>query len=228
MDLDLFNEHVWRILISARPRDSVSAVSKRIGLSYGWTYKWVNELAKEGVFKRKSKGGKGVELNEENRVYRRFLDFFRKTAEDSVSLHYSVLELFGLKYALTESDAVFAWTKGGYNVSRSRIHYPIFLKVKRDDLNLWRYYFKKLGFKASTTRNNAAGNGIFFVLRPQKDFAVEFVDGVGGVGGVPVVPLKEALRFMKKYEYNFSPALEAIGRERGFAVKKYAEASLYA
>ncbi|MFH0973197.1 MAG: hypothetical protein V1817_00175, partial [Candidatus Micrarchaeota archaeon] len=129
MNLDLFNEHVWRVLISARPKDSVSAISKRIGLSYGWTYKWVNELAKEGVFKKK---GKGVELNEDNRVYERFLTFFRKTAEDSVSLHYSALELFGLKYALTELDAVFAWTKGGYNVSRSRAHYPIFLKVKKD------------------------------------------------------------------------------------------------
>lgn len=219
MNLDLFNEHVWRILISARPKDSVSAISKRIGLSYGWTYKWVNELAKEGIFKRKSKGGKGgkgIELNEDNRVCERFLTFFRKTAEDSVSLHYSALELFGLKYALTELDAVFTWTRGGYNVSRSRAHYPIFLKVKQDDLNWWRYYFKKLGFK---TMKNAAGNGVFFVLRPQKDFAVEFVDGV------PAASLKEALRFMKKYEYNFAPALEMIGRERGFAVKKYAEAS---
>ncbi|MFH0973793.1 MAG: hypothetical protein V1817_03345, partial [Candidatus Micrarchaeota archaeon] len=83
----------------------------------------------------------------------------------------------------------------------------------------WRYYFRKLGFKM---RKNVTGNGVFFVLRPQKDFVVEFVDGV------PTMPLKEALRFMKKYEYNFLPALEAIGRERGFTAKKYAEASLYA
>jgi len=214
MKLELFNEYVWRILISCRPQDSISAISKRIGLSYGWTHKWVSELVKEGVFRKK---GKGIELSEENAVYERFLGFFSETAEKSVPLHYSVLRLFGLKYAFTETDAVFFWTKGGYNIARDRGHYPIFIKVRTDELKLWKYYFEKMHLKRST---NVGAKGVFFVLRPCPDFEV------ARVGDTPVVPLKEAIEFMKKYEYNFLPALEMVSpRAR---ISKYAEVSGYA
>ena len=49
MNLNALNEHVVKILIAARPLDSVSAISKRIGLSYGWTHYWVAELLKAGL-----------------------------------------------------------------------------------------------------------------------------------------------------------------------------------
>ena len=48
MNINTINPHVIKILISVRENDSISSISKRIGLSYGWTHKWVVELVKEG------------------------------------------------------------------------------------------------------------------------------------------------------------------------------------
>jgi predicted transcriptional regulator len=61
MKIELLNPHVIKILISLRKEDSISSISKRINLSYGWTNKWVNELIKEGILKEK---WRGFNLNE--------------------------------------------------------------------------------------------------------------------------------------------------------------------
>ena len=50
MNIETLNRYVIKILISAREKDSISAVSKRIGLSYGWAHKLVSELIREGNF----------------------------------------------------------------------------------------------------------------------------------------------------------------------------------
>src|SRR3990167_6253167 len=55
MNIETLNPYVVRILISARDEDSMSSIAKRIGLSYGWTHKWISVLIKEGVFKEKWK-----------------------------------------------------------------------------------------------------------------------------------------------------------------------------
>ena len=56
MKIELLNPYVIKILVSLRKEDSISSISKRIGLSYGWTYKWVKELIKEGILKEMSIG----------------------------------------------------------------------------------------------------------------------------------------------------------------------------
>ncbi|MFQ5405595.1 MAG: hypothetical protein ACE5DI_00345 [Candidatus Micrarchaeia archaeon] len=208
MNFNMFNQYVFRILASARPLDSVSALSKRIGLSYAWTYKWVGELAKIGVFSRKS--GKRITLNPKNRFYKTALSFFASVAKGNVGLHYEALKYAGLKYTFTELDAVFIWTKGGYNIERSKSHYPIFIKVKQDDLNKWKKYFSKTGLRSYSDSNHS---GVFYVLRPKNDFEVVSVEDA------PTIPLKNAVAFMKKYKYNFLPALEMVSRMHRLGLK---------
>ncbi|HIH20381.1 TPA: hypothetical protein HA244_03880 [Candidatus Micrarchaeota archaeon] len=217
MNLNALNEHVVKILIAARPLDSVSAISKRIGLSYGWTHYWVAELLKAGVFERK---GRMLALKEKNHFYRAIVSFAKRVLRNNVSLHYQVLELFGLKFAFTEIDGVFVWTKGGYNIERWREHYPIFIKTRTSDEKLWVYYTKKLGLNA---KKDSKGTGVFLVLRQEDDFPIEFVEGN------PAVPLREAVQFMKKYPYNFQPALEMVDEMYGIGLKiKYREARTFA
>ncbi len=212
MNFALFNPYVFRILASARPLDSVSAISRRIGLSYAWTYKWVGELSKIGVFLRQ---GKRIILDSKNDFYRRALSFFASIAKNNVGLHYEALKCAGLKYAFTELDAVFVWTKGGYNIERSRSHYPVFVKVRKADVSEWKKFFSKTGLRSYSDSNH---KGVFFVLRSQEDFEVEFSEGA------PTVPFPEAVAFMKKYEYNFLPALEMVEKERHLGLKaRYAE-----
>ena len=90
----MLNPYVVRILISARDQDSISSIAKRIGLSYGWTHKWVSALIKEGVFKEK---WKGIILQKDNPTYKKIMQFIKNTI-NPISLCYSALPLMGISY----------------------------------------------------------------------------------------------------------------------------------
>ena len=210
MRLDLMNPHVMRIVIAARPEDSISAISKRIDLSYGWTYRWVLELEKAGVFKRV---GKGLILNGKNRFYSQLLGFLRAALGNDVSFHYNVLGLFGVKYCFTATDAVLVWTDGGYNIARSREYYPVFIKVRASDRNVFDFYVKKL---------KVYGN-VFYKPEYLDDFHVSVHRGT------PVDSLDDTIAFMRKYVYNFEPALEMVQEMYGKRLGvKYKESRLNA
>src|SRR3989338_11146514 len=113
MDIEIANPYVLKIMIAARPVDTISAVSKRIGVSYGWTYRWVVAMAKVGVFEKK---GKAIVLNEKSPLYRRCIAFVRAAFGSDVAFRYRVVEWFGVRYCFTGTDAVFVWTDCGYNI----------------------------------------------------------------------------------------------------------------
>ena len=205
MNVGVLNPHTIKILISARKVDTISAISTRIGLSYGWTYKWMIELEKLGVFKKK---GKKVFLNEKNRFYIETLVYLKNILGRDVGFYYRVLGFFGLKYCFTGTDAVFFWTDGGYNIGRYGGHYPIFIKVKESDKKVFNFYIEKLGL----------GGDVFYRPTFLKDFETSMHKGV------PVDSLDETVDYMKKYIYNFMPALEMIqemyGKEMGITYKE--------
>jgi hypothetical protein len=193
MDMEILNPHVVKIIIAARKEDSIRAISQRIGLSYGWTYKWALELEKAGVFRRK---GKKVFLDEKSPFYREVLDFLRAAFKGSARFHYAVLGLFGIKYCFTGTDAVYVWTEGGYNIARSMDYYPIFIKVRKADRKTFEFCERKLGLNSE--------KGIFYKPVFLEDFPVHYHKGM------PVDSLEETISFMKRHIYNFEPALEMV------------------
>ncbi len=183
-----------KILISVRENDSISSISKRIGLSYGWTHKWVAELIKEGILKEK---WKGVVLKKDNKKYKEILKFIRNNISET-SLYYSVLKLFGIEYCFTKTDAVYFWTEGRYNIARYREYYPIFIKIKFEDYPIFLSYCKKLNLKINSKK------GVFY--SPEVVGEYKFTKK----GEYFIEPLNETINFMKKNIYNFEPALEMI------------------
>ncbi|PIN93404.1 hypothetical protein COU54_03330 [Candidatus Pacearchaeota archaeon CG10_big_fil_rev_8_21_14_0_10_31_24] len=194
MNIDTINPYVIKILISVRENDSISSISKRIRLSYGWTHKWITELVKEGILKEK---WRGVVLQEKNRSYQEILKFIRNNVSET-SLYYFVLKLFGIEYCFTKTDAVYFWTDGRYNIARYREYYPIFIKIKSEDYPIFLWYCKKLNLKVNSKK------GVFY--------SPEIVDKFRSIkkGDYLVEPLNETISFMKKHIYNFEPALEMI------------------
>lgn len=194
MNIELLNPYVLKILISARDEDSISSISKRIGLSYGWTHKWVEELVKEGIFKEK---WRGIVLRKDNPVYRSILKFIKENVSN-VQFYYSTLSLFGIEYCFTKTDAVYLWTEGRYNIARYRDFYPIFIKVKETDYSIFLKYCKKLGLKINS------GKKVFY--SPEVVKSIECTKK----NNVPVETLENTISFMKSNIYNFQPALEMI------------------
>lgn len=207
MDEGILNPHVVKMVMAARKEDSIRAISQRIGLSYGWTYKWALELEKAGVLRRK---GKRIFLEQKSPFYREILAFLGAAFGKSPQFYYRALGLFGIKYCFTGTDAVYVWTEGGYNIARSRGYYPIFIKVRKANREIFEFYAGKLGLKD--------GHGIFYSPEFLEDFPVHCHKGM------PVDSLEETIRFMKKYIYNFEPALEMVQEMHGKRIgAKYKE-----
>jgi hypothetical protein len=181
-------------LISIRKEDSISSISKRIGLSYGWTHKWVGELVKEEILKEK---WRGVVLQEDNKQYMKILRFIKEALTD-IRFYYSALELFGVEYCFTKTDAVYVWTEGRYNIARYKEYYPVFIKIKEKDYRLFLEYCKRLGLKVNSKE------GVFYSPEIVKEFKCP------RKGKLPVETLDYTIEFMKENIYNFQPALEMI------------------
>ncbi len=208
--LDMINPHIAKILISIREEDSIRQVSKRINLSYGWTYYWCEKLNKKGVIKKQ---GKKIILIK-NDFYNKTISFISEIIKKDLSSYYSIISLFGLRYAFCFTDAVFIWTKGGYNIARNKDNYPIFIRIHKKDLPLWKFYFRKLNLRFAT---NLKKRGIYYVLDIVENFKATRIDKT------PTVPLQECIDFMLKHIYNFEPALEMVqemyGKKLGIKYK---------
>ncbi|MBI2128974.1 hypothetical protein HYU07_01930 [Candidatus Woesearchaeota archaeon] len=213
--MEVINPYIVKILITARDNDSIRVISKRIDLSYAWTYNWMQKLVDLGIIERK---GQKIKIDKENAFYREFVAFIKKVLKERLSLAdaYSLPNLTGLDYAFTATDAVFIWTKGGYNIGRSKDRYPIFIEILEEDLGKWCRFFDK--FSVRYSRRVERKKGIYFILIVKKKIEKEFVNGVF------VVPLKETIEYARKYIYNFEPALEMLDQMYGLNMKiKYAE-----
>jgi hypothetical protein len=134
---------------------------------------------------------------------------------------YSLLKQAQMRYALTGPDAVFFWTKGGYQVGRFFGFYPIHLKVEKKDLIWWKKFFglrkQRVYVKDQGSRRTLFG--VFYVLYPEVDFEVKEVNGYC------VSPLRETVEFCQKNIYSYEPALEMLDDMYGLGLDmKYMEA----
>ena len=137
------------------------------------------------------------------------------TRRTNISKSYGLLKEAGMDYALTGPDAVFLWTKGGYQVDRFFGFYPIHLKVRKKELEGWKNFFssKKQRFQVKGQPIRETLFGVFYVLYPEVEFDGE------EVGGFSVVPLKETVDFCQRNIYSFEPALEMLDEMYGLGLK---------
>ena len=119
---------------------------------------------------------------------------------------YELLKKAGMEYALTGPDAVFIWTKGGYQVDRFFGFYPIHLKVEKEDLGRWKKFLKSKGQKLHVEGQPLRETffGLFYVLYPKESFEAKDVEGFR------VDPLKDTVEFCKEKIYSYEPALEML------------------
>jgi len=213
---ELINPYIAKILVSAKNGDSIRNISKKIQESYGWTYKWILELENIGAIARKKQE---VFINKNNRFYKDAAKFIKDSLPFNLSLNdaYLLPNLIGLDYIFTGIDAVFIWTKGGYNIGRSKNSYPIFIEILEKDKNAWKKYFSKLGL--TFTFKNERKKEIYFVISFSKTIEKEYCENM------PVLPLAKTVEWAKKYSFNFQPALEMLDEMYNLKIGvKYAQA----
>ena len=156
------------------------------------------DMTKKGFLER-LKRGKYKVISPQNYV---------KSAYD-IDEGYALLRNARLPYALTATDGVFVWTKGGYNANRFFGSYSIYAKILTSDLAKWKGYMV-----ANTKKFIIAGErlsetlyGIYYVL-----FPMDSINSTN-IGGLSVEPLKDTVEFCLREKYTFEPALEMLDKE---------------
>jgi len=199
---------LWNILVNWRKEFTVGEFSSTFPSPD--PRKVLHDMSQKGLLERTGWGKYKVNSPEEYLA--------RKV---NVSQAYDMLKQVDMKYALTGPDAVFFWTKGGYQVDRFFGFYPVHLKVRKNDLKKWKVFFssKKQKFHVEDQPVRRTLFGLFYVLYLKVDFKT------GEVNGFHVVPLKETVDFCQRNIYSYEPALEMLDEMYGLGLKvKYREA----
>jgi len=157
--------------------------------------KVLHDMAQKGLLEKTGWGKYKVNSPEEYMAKR-----------NNVARGYELLKETDMRYALTGPDAVFVWTKGGYQVDRFSGFYPIHLKVRKSELKKWRDFFasRRQRFYVKDQPVRETIFGLFYVLYPEADFRVKRVEGLS------VAPLKETVEFCQNKIYSYEPALEML------------------
>lgn len=197
--LDVVNQHVAKIVLATENGDTIARIAEKIGASYGWTHEWVTRLADIGVINRPN----GVVIADDE-----FAAAFETAAtavlQRGIELDdaYLLPNFSGLDYAYTKTDAVYVWTKGGYQIGRNQDDYPVFIDVAADEVAAWQAFFADFGVDARVAERD--GDGIYFVLFPQDRIDADWVEHAA------VTPLPDTVDWMRQHEASFQPALEMI------------------
>lgn len=171
--------------------------------------KVLHDMAKNGMLERLSIGKYKVKGIGEY-VFGRY----------DVRKAYSLLVEAKLPYALTGVDAVYVWTRGGYNVDRFFGFYPIHIKVRKVDVPKWRRLLSAEGWKSFLAREKPGETlfGPFFILYPEEKIKAARIYSLN------VDPLKDTVEFCRRNIYAFEPALEMLDEELGLRLGvKYRE-----
>ena len=166
--------------------------------------KVLHDMARKGLLERVGRGRYRVNSP------RRYVEV-RFNVRDA----YELVRRAGMEYAFTGPDAVFIWTRGGYNVGRFFAYYPIHLKVRKGDLGRWVEFFRSGGrmFHVNGEPVRRTLFGTFYVLYPEERFEAEEVEGYR------VVPLDKVIEFCRRNIYSYEPALEMLDEMYGLGLE---------
>lgn len=199
---------LWTVLWNWRKEFTVKEFSSTFPSPH--PNKVLHDMARQGLLERVGWGKYKVSSPEE------YL-----TKRTNIAESYNLLNEADMRYALTGPDAVFFWTKGGYQVDRFFGFYPIHLKVEKKDLKKWQSFFssRKQRFYVKDQPIRQTLFGLFYILYPEVDFRAEEVNGFR------TIPLKETVVFCQKNIYSYEPALEMLNDTYDLGLKvKYTEA----
>lgn len=200
------SEKALKTLLAIKPGDSISGVARKIDENRETIRRAVNTLEDDGY----------VEYNQglmiiDSTVREAGLSFLAASAgvvPPTISEAYVLPHFAGLEFAYTSIDAVYNWTRGGYQVARDPDDYPLFIAINETDLTDWEQFFTRFEIPVAQERQPAddIDQSIQFVLHPCVSVEADTVDGR------PVIPLEETVEFAQDHYATFQSALDMLGR----------------
>ncbi|TKX72423.1 helix-turn-helix domain-containing protein [Halorubrum sp. GN11GM_10-3_MGM] len=203
---EVCGEKEFKVLLALDPGDSISGVARKIDENRETIRRVVNRLEEAGHVAYDD----GLQFLDQTirDVGLEFLAAAAATSPPSIPEAYVLPQFAGMDYAFTAIDAVYVWTRGGYQVAREPEDYPLFIAVYESDLDAWTTFFDQFGIPTAEDRQPADGldGAIQVVLEPRTEIEAEMVDGR------PVIPLQDTVAFANEYYATFQSALDMLGR----------------
>ncbi|WP_254533416.1 helix-turn-helix domain-containing protein [Natrinema gelatinilyticum] len=203
---EVCGEKELKVILALDPGDSISGVARKIDENRETIRRVVNRLEEAGYVAYDD----GLHLVDQTLrdVGLEFLTAAATTLPPSISEAYVLPQFAGMEYAFTRIDAVYVWTRSGYQVARNPEDYPLFIAVRESDLDAWTAFFDRFGIPTAEERQAAEDldGTIQVVLEPRSQIDAEMVNGR------PVISLQETVSFAKEHYAHFQSALDMLGR----------------
>lgn len=200
------NERALKTLLAIKPGDSISGVARKIDENRETIRRVINSLEDEGYVEYDQ--GLSVVSPAVRETGLAFLTASAAVSPPSISEAYVLTHFAGMDFAYTSIDAVYVWTRGGYQVARDPADYPLFIAVEEGDLEQWERFFTRFEIPVAQQRQptDAVQGPIQFVLKPRDTVEADTVDGR------PVISLQETVDFAQVHYATFQSALEMLDR----------------
>ena len=203
---EVCGEKELKVILALDQGDSISGVARKIDENRETIRRVVNRIEEAGYVAYDD----GLQLVDQTLrdAGLEFLTTAAATSPPSITEVYVLPQFAGLYYAFTSIDAVYVWTRGGYQVARDPEDYPLFIAVREQDVDAWKTFFDRFGIPTAEERQPAEDldGAIQVVLEPRPQIDAEMVDGR------PVIPLQETVAFANEYYATFQSALDMLGR----------------
>lgn len=203
---EVYGERACKTLLAIEAGDSITAVARKIDENRETIRRTVNTLEDAGYVVYED----GLYIGDEavRDAALALLATAAQVSPPTVSETYVLPHFADMACAFTGIDAVYIWTRGGYQVARSPDDYPLFLAVHASEQPAWEEFFEQFSIPTTVERRppDEIEGPVQIVLTPTEDLTVEFVDGR------PVISLEETLAFAREHYATFQSALDMLDR----------------
>jgi len=203
---EVCGEKELKVILALDPGDSISGVARKIDENRETIRRVVNSLEEAGYVAYDD----GLHLIDQT-LRDAGLEFLTASADispPSISEAYVLPQFAGMEYTYTGIDAVYVWTRGGYQVARDPEDYPLFIAVHESELDAWAEFFDRFGIPTAEDRQPAddLDGSIQVVLQSEAQIEAEMVDGR------PAISLQETVAFANEHYAHFQSALDMLDR----------------
>lgn len=203
---EILDRTAAQVLLATTPGASIRQVAQRIQRPYETVRQAVNRLEDTGYLTYDD--GLTLRTDDVREAARELVAASATISPPSIEDAYVIPHYGDHQFAFTRIDAVYVWTRGGYQVGRDPDDYPLFLAVREEDLDDWRDLFSSFGLPVSHERQppTAIDGPLQIVLEPRESLEVEWIEGS------PVIPRDETIAYMEANSVHFQSALAMLDR----------------